>query len=75
MPFAYVSRRFKNFQENLALTERQIADGLAKYTGLTACLNSVYRGTNSTTANSFLIGSWGKDGLPKITRTLPLGAL
>lgn len=61
MPFAYVSRRFKNFQENLALTERQIADGLAKYTGLTACLNSVYRGTNSTTANSFLIGSWGKD--------------
>jgi hypothetical protein len=45
---------------NLAITPSQREDGTTKQAGVRACLNSHYFGTTSETANSFLIGSWGK---------------
>lgn len=61
MPFNYVVRRFDAFAKNLALTERQVSDGITKFKGLTSCLNWAYRGTKSETDNAFLIGAWGKN--------------
>jgi hypothetical protein len=61
VPYDYVTKRFTTFLGKLTLTERQIEDGLTKYQGITSCLNAAYRGTRSVTANSFLIGAWGKD--------------
>jgi hypothetical protein len=57
----YVTERFATFQDNLALTSTQVSDGVTKYKGVVSCLNAAYWGTNSETANSFLIGSWSKN--------------
>lgn len=57
----YVTDRFKTFQNNLALTPTQLADGTKKYKGVVSCLNQAYWGSNSETQNAFLIGSWAKD--------------
>lgn len=55
-----LTKRFKNFQENLVLTPNQIADGETKYESVVSCPNAAYWGHNSKTRNSFLIGSWAK---------------
>lgn len=56
----HVTERFKNFQDNLALTTNQVADGGTKYKGVVSCLNAAYWGHNSETDNALLIGSWAK---------------
>jgi hypothetical protein len=59
-PWHYVRWRFRAFLANLAITPPQREDGTTKQAGVRACLNRHYYGTPSETANSFLIGSWGK---------------
>lgn len=56
-----VRQRFEQFHRNLALTPLQQVDGLTKRNGVVSCLNRAYYGTHSDTANSFFVGSWGKD--------------
>lgn len=56
-----VNQRFNAFLSNLRLTETQIKDGQTKHKGVRACLNRAYYNSNSESANSFLVGSWGKD--------------
>ena len=56
----YVRWRFREFLANLTITPPQREDGTTKQSGVRACLNRHYYGTTSETANSFLIGSWGK---------------
>lgn len=56
----YVRWRFGAFLGNLAITAAQREDGSTKEAGVRACLNRHYYATSSQTANSFLIGSWGK---------------
>lgn len=56
----FVRRRFTRFLGNLTITEAQRQDADTKQSGVRACLNRSYWGTDSTSANSFPIGSWGK---------------
>ena len=56
----YVRGRFNRFLANLAITPAQREDGKTKHAGVRACLNRHYWDTQSETANSLLIGSWGK---------------
>ena len=56
-----VRQRFEQFHRNLALTPLQQVNGLTKRNGVVSCLNRAYYGTHSDTANSFFVGSWGKD--------------
>lgn len=58
--FSGVSKRFDGFIENLSLTSVQIADGEKKNLGVRSCLNQHFYNSSSETANSMLIGSWGK---------------
>lgn len=58
--WAGVTARFFTFHQNLRLTDSQIVEGLAHHSGVRRSLNSHYYGLSSNTANSFLIGSWGK---------------
>ncbi|TCU65485.1 hypothetical protein EDE08_11399 [Bradyrhizobium sp. R2.2-H] len=46
--------------DNLAITQAQLDDGNTKQGGVRACLNRHYYDVSSETANSILIGSWGK---------------
>jgi hypothetical protein len=62
----YVIRRFGLLLENLRITAVQAEDGHTKQAGVRACLNRNYWGNASETANSLLIGSWGK-----LTRVRP----
>lgn len=55
-----VSKRFDTLIENLNLTADQAADGETKHKGVRRCLNRHYYGSASDTANSRLVGSWGK---------------
>jgi len=55
-----VSERFLALLENIALTDPQQADGIAKHHGVRRCLNSHYWNQNSDSNNSMLVGSWGK---------------
>jgi hypothetical protein len=55
-----VSDRFTRFVENLKLTDWQRSDGQTKQRGVRRCLNSHFWATSSETANSQLVGSWGK---------------
>ncbi len=64
--WAGVTARFRIFHSNLRLTQEQINEGTAHHAGVRRSLNSHYYGSSSETANSFLIGSWGK-----FTRTRP----
>jgi hypothetical protein len=57
----FVTRRFTQLLDNLAITPQQLADGSTKQAGIRACLNRHYWNTSSDTANSMLIGSWGKN--------------
>jgi hypothetical protein len=56
----YVTRRFTALLGNLAITSQQRTDVETKQAGIRACLNRHYWNTSSDTANSMLIGSWGK---------------
>lgn len=56
-----VGQRFDTFLSNLSLTEDQRRDGITKHGGVRSCLNEHYWNTTSTTANSMLVGSWGKN--------------
>lgn len=56
----YVERRFAGFLSNIQITTAQAEDGEKKQAGVRDCLNRHYWNTASETANSFLIGSWGK---------------
>ncbi len=58
--WVHVRGRFKAFINNLAITPGQLEDGTKKQAGVRACLNRHYYGISSETANSRLIGSWGK---------------
>src|SRR3546814_860981 len=55
-----VTKRFKDFHQNLLLTEEEHADGTTKHGNVRKCLNQHYYGSDSKTANSFLVGSWAK---------------
>lgn len=55
-----VTNRFRQFNQNITLTSTQIDDGVTKHRGVRSCLNSHYYGIASETANSMLVGSWGK---------------
>lgn len=54
-------QRFGQFLDNLKLTEDQRRDGITKHSGVRTCLNQHYYNSSSGTANSMLVGSWGKD--------------
>jgi len=56
-----VTARFRQFHNNLTLTPDQIADGTTKHRGVRQCLNHHYYDSGSETANSLLVGSWGKE--------------
>lgn len=62
-----VTKRFRKFHNNVLLTTDQREDGKTKHEGVRKCLNSHYYGSASSTAHSFLVGSWGK-----YTRVRPL---
>lgn len=55
-----VSARFTALLGNLALTADQETDGVIKHSGVRKCLNSYYYDSSSDSANSCVIGSWGK---------------
>lgn len=55
-----VAARFDAFVAALHLTPRQLTDGNTKQSGVRKCLNVHYWGLNAETANSMLVGSWGK---------------
>src|SRR5690349_11963435 len=55
-----VSDRFTRFLNNLAPTDAQKEDGTIKQSGVRASLNIHYYKFSSSSANSFLIGSWAK---------------
>jgi len=56
----FVTRRFTKLLGDLAVTQQQDTDGKTKQAGIRACLNRHYWNTDSDSANSMLIGSWGK---------------
>ena len=64
--WAGVIPRFHAFHQNLCLTESQITEGRNHQAGVRRSLNNHYYCLSSNSANSFLIGSWGK-----YTRTRP----
>src|SRR6478672_6690387 len=55
-----VYQRFEQFLLNIRITEEQAADGSTKHSGVRKCLNQHYYGHASESANSMLVGSWGK---------------
>jgi hypothetical protein len=56
-----VRPRFEQFHRNLMLTPLQTQDAQTKRAGVVNRLNRHYYGSSSETANSFMIGSWGKN--------------
>jgi len=68
----YVVRRFSQFLANISLTEAQFADGNTKQAGIRNCLNNHYYGVPSDTANSYLIGSWGKQARVRPPRDIDI---
>jgi len=67
-----VRHRFEQFHRNLSLTTLQIQDGLTKRAGVVDCLNRHYYASDSSTDNSFVIGSWGKDTATRPPRDVDL---
>ena len=55
-----VSKRFLTFYHNLSLTDAQLREGTNHHNGVRRSLNDHYYGLSSASANSFLVGSWGK---------------
>ena len=60
MAESFVAPRFSSFLENIKLTTAQASDGETKHKNVRGCLNQYYYNSTSDTANSLLIGSWGK---------------
>lgn len=60
MAKSFVAPRFSSFLENIKLTTAQASDGETKHKNVRGCLNQYYYNSTSDTANSLLIGSWGK---------------
>jgi hypothetical protein len=56
----FVRKRFGALIENIGMLEGRISNGNTKQAGVRACLNREYWGHSSDTANSYLVGSWGK---------------
>lgn len=52
--------RNSGFLSNLDLTAVQLQDGWSKRDGVVACLNRHYWNNADSTANSMIVGSWGK---------------
>lgn len=55
-----VQARFREFLNNISLTEAQKSAGTGHRQSATACLNAAYYGSESESANSLAVGSWGK---------------
>ena len=55
-----VSKRFSTFLANIKLTQAQYDAGSARRESVVDVLNSHYWDSNSKTANSKFVGSWGK---------------
>lgn len=70
--WAGVRARFRQFHGNLLLTQEQVNDGVTKHHGVRGCLNRHYYDSSSDTANSFLIGSWGKNTRVRPPRDIDL---
>lgn len=70
--WVYVERRFSRFLDNITITTAQADDGQTKQAGVRACLNRHYWGSSSETANSLLIGSWGKQTRVRPSRDIDL---
>ena len=68
----YVRRRFGQLLETLTITRTQREDGETKQAAIRACLNRWYWGHGSETANSMLIGSWGKDTRVRPSRDIDI---
>ena len=58
--WAYLVRRFVGLLENLTITDPQFKAGWSHQAGVRQTLNCHYWGVDSDSANSRLIGSWGK---------------
>ncbi len=59
-PAICVFTRFQRLLRNLALTDLQQADGRTKHTDVRRVLNQHYWNQSNGSANSMLVGSWGK---------------
>lgn len=59
-PYEFVARRFDRFLDNIKLTTSQASDGETKHKNVRSALNSHYYSSASDSANSRLVGSWGK---------------
>lgn len=55
-----VTKRFSTFHDELRLTQPQKDTGQTHHRGIRKKLNQHYYDSDSETANSFLVGSWGK---------------
>jgi hypothetical protein len=58
--WGYLVRRFEGLLANLTVTDAQFQDAVRGQAGVRRTLNLHYWGIDSDTANSRLIGSWGK---------------
>src|ERR1700732_401414 len=65
-----VSQRFDAFLSAIALTAEQAQDGITKHSGIRDCLNKHYYGVASGSANSMVVGSWGKSTRVRPTRDI-----
>lgn len=68
----YVRRRFNGLLSNITITDIQRNDGETKQAGVRKALNKYYWGVDSETANSLLIGSWGKDTRVRPSRDIDI---
>jgi hypothetical protein len=68
----FVTRRFTKLLGDLAVTQQQGTDGKTKRAGIRACLNRHYWNTASDTANSVLVGSWGKQTRVRPSRDIDI---
>jgi len=61
MPYEGVSTLFQNLVMNTQLTPEQYDDASGKHHRVRAVLNQAYYGITNNTANSFVVGSYGKN--------------
>ena len=60
MAYTGIPTLFENIVANTHLTQAQMADAIIKHSGIRSVLNKAYYGITSTSANSLLVGSYGK---------------
>lgn len=72
LQWIHVIPRFQALLGNLNITDAQLQDGTTKHSNVRACLNRNYYGVSSETANSLLIGSWGKHTRVRPSRDVDL---